>query len=164
MYASIAEPFSHLWHAPTRRMHWVFVQEMSVHDQLSFVRFDARLCVLSLSVLRLLNWLFRSFLACGTVMCTKDMHGALPLKSLFDVLAAFVPISLGPLSFRGPRIVHKSGYGSDGARGSVRSVCAAIPQLALPCGKSSHDPSMVRRARVEVGTARTIAWNSVKNT
>ena len=44
-------------------MHWVFVQEMSTHAQLSLVRFDARLGVLSLFVLRFLNLLFRSFLA-----------------------------------------------------------------------------------------------------
>ena len=62
VYPSIAEQFSHLWHAPTRRMRWVFVHEMSTHAQLSRVRFDARLSVLSLFVLRLLNLLFRSFL------------------------------------------------------------------------------------------------------
>ena len=44
-------------------MHWVFVQEMSTHAQLSLVRFDARLGVLSLFVLRFLTLLFRSFLA-----------------------------------------------------------------------------------------------------
>ena len=43
-------------------MQWVFVQEMSTHAQLSLVRCDARLCVLSLFVLRLLKLLFRSFL------------------------------------------------------------------------------------------------------
>ena len=41
----------------------LFVQEMSTHAQLSLVRFDARLGVLSLFVLRILNLLFRAFLA-----------------------------------------------------------------------------------------------------
>ena len=51
-------------------MHWVFVQEMSTHAQLSLVRFDARLGVLSLFVLRILNLLFRAFLA-AVQYCAK---------------------------------------------------------------------------------------------
>ena len=51
-------------------MHWVFVQEMSTHAQLSLERFDARLGVLSLFVLRFLNLLFPSFLA-GVQYCVK---------------------------------------------------------------------------------------------
>ena len=61
-------------------MHRVFVQEMSAHAQLSLVRFDARLGVLSLFVLRFLNLLFVPFSqVCSNV--PKDMHGALPIKS-----------------------------------------------------------------------------------
>ena len=62
-------------------MFWVFVQEMSLLAQLSLVRFDARLCVLSLFGLHFLNLSFRSFLAGGAAMCEKDMHGALPIRS-----------------------------------------------------------------------------------
>ena len=57
-------------HAPTRRVHWVFVQEMTTHAQISHVRLDARSCLLSLFVLRLHNVLFRSFLA-GVQQCAK---------------------------------------------------------------------------------------------
>ena len=59
---SIIQQFSHLWHTPARRVHWVLVQEMSTHDQLSLVRFDARSRVLSLLVLHFVNLGLRSFL------------------------------------------------------------------------------------------------------
>ena len=71
------------------------MQEMSTHAQLSLVRFDARLCVLSLFVLRLFNLLLRSLLARLQVMCERIRMARFQSGVLFDVLAAFVPISLG---------------------------------------------------------------------
>ena len=32
VYPSIIQQFSHFWHTPARRVHWVLVQEMSTHD------------------------------------------------------------------------------------------------------------------------------------
>ena len=51
--------------------------------QLSLVRFDARLGVLSLFVMRILNLLFRAFLAAVQYCAKEDVHGALPIKSSF---------------------------------------------------------------------------------
>ena len=76
-------------------MHWVFVQEKSTHAQLSLVRFDARSRVLSFLVLHSVSL--------GERICMARYQ----LRDLFDVLAAIVPIFLGPVSFRGPRIVRR---------------------------------------------------------
>ena len=59
MYSSIAEQFSQFWHAPTQRMLRMFVREMPAHAQLSLVRFDARLRVLSSVILQPFSLLFR---------------------------------------------------------------------------------------------------------
>ena len=61
VYPSTIQQFSHLWHTPARRVHWVLVQEMSTHDQLSLVRFDARSRVLSFLVLHSVNLVFVPF-------------------------------------------------------------------------------------------------------
>ena len=107
MYPSIAEQFSHLWHAPTRRRHWVFEQEMSTHTQLSLVRFHARLFVFV--SLRLAPSQFAlSFLSrwCA-VLCETTCMAHFKSRVPFDDLAAFAPLSCGPLSLRGPRIVRR---------------------------------------------------------
>ena len=62
-------------------MHWVFLQEMSTHAQLSLVRFDARLGVLSLIVMRSSQFALSFLSRRSAVNVREDMHGALPIKS-----------------------------------------------------------------------------------
>ena len=62
-------------------MHWVFVQEMSTHAQLSLLRFDARLGVLSLFVMRAFSICSFVPFSQGCSNVRKDVHGALPIKS-----------------------------------------------------------------------------------
>ena len=81
------------------------MQERSAHDQQSFVRFDARLCVLSFLVLHSVS-LGLQFHRDGATRGKRFM-ARFQSRVLSDVLDAFAPIFLFPLSFRGPRIVRR---------------------------------------------------------
>ena len=83
---------SHRWHAPTRRMRWVFVQEMSTRAQLSLVRFDAHLCLAP-------SQSAPSFLSrWGVISCERKCMARFQSRVRFGILAAIAPISLGPSS------------------------------------------------------------------
>ena len=103
MYPSIAKQFSHLWHAATRRIHWV-VRARNGHS-----------CS---TVSCTLRWT----LVCsywGAVVCERICTTHFQSGVLFDILAVFVPISLGLLSFRGPRIVRRQAVITDAPNNSI---------------------------------------------
>ena len=79
MCPSNIQQLSHLWHTPARRVHWVVVQEISTHDQLYLVRFDARSRSVFLGLALCQSWIF---VPQGSSNVRKEMHGALPIRDL----------------------------------------------------------------------------------
>ena len=80
------------------------MQEMSTHDQLSFVRFDARSRVFVVLGLALCQ--FGSSFHWDRVTCEKRCMARFQ-SVLSDVLVASASIFLCPLSFLSPRIVRR---------------------------------------------------------